>query len=275
MRVCGWRRTGRALVLVLLICTAIGPARAEQRYITLASTTSTQNSGLFDHILPKFKAASGIAVRVVAVGTGAALRLARNGDADVLLVHHQPSEEAFVRDGFGVARHPLMYNDFIIVGPKDDPLGLAQAADAAAALTRIAQGRAAFVSRGDDSGTHKRELALWVDAGIDTSVHSGTWYRETGSGMGASLNTAAAMDAYTLSDRGTWLSFQNKRGLAILSEGDPGLRNKYGIILVSPKRHPHVKARLGQSFIDWLMSAAGYSAIAGHRIDGEQLFYPN
>lgn len=275
MTIRDWRQAGHAVLLALLICLAAGSARAGQSYITVASTTSTQNSGLFDAILPKFKTASGIAVRVVAVGTGAALRLARNGDADVLLVHHQPSEEAFVKEGFGVARHALMYNDFIIVGPKADPMGIAKAANAAAALTRIAQSRAPFVSRGDDSGTHKRELALWADTGIDPVAHSGTWYRETGSGMGATLNTAAAMDAYTLSDRGTWLSFQNKRGLAILSQGDSELRNQYGVILVSPKRHPHVKDRLGQKFIDWLLSGAGRAAIASHKIGGRQLFYPN
>lgn len=252
-----------------------GEGAAEQAFITLASTTSTQNSGLFDQILPKFKAASGISVRVVAVGTGAALRLARKGDADVLLVHHQPSEDAFVAAGFGVARHPVMYNDFVIIGPAGDPAGVVKATTATAALELIAKQGEAFVSRGDDSGTHKRELSLWAEAGVDVAAHSGTWYRETGSGMGATLNTAAAMDAYTLSDRGTWLSFRNKQRLKIVSQGDGNLRNQYGVILVSPRRHPHVKFRLGQRFIDWLLSPAGKAAIAAHKINGQQLFFPN
>ena len=268
-----WQKALRILTAVpIVLCLVRGAAAAATAtaagapFITLASTTSTQNSGLFDYILPKFKAATGIAVRVVAVGTGAALRLARNGDADVLLVHHQPSEEAFVAAGFGIARHAVMYNDFVIAGP---------AADAAAALVRIARRRAPFVSRGDDSGTHKRELSLWAQAGIDVAVHSGTWYRETGSGMGATLNTAAAMGAYTMTDRGTWLSFRNRRDLKIVLQGDPRLRNQYGVILVSPLRHGHVKSRPGKRFIDWLLSGPGKAAIAGYKIGGRQLFYPN
>lgn len=261
--------------LIISLCLAGHRTVMAQSFITVASTTSTQNSGLFAFIFPKFKAASNIDVRVVAVGTGAALHLARNGDADVLLVHHQPSEAAFIAAGFGVARHALMYNDFVIVGPETDPAGVAGTTEPAAALTRIAGARAPFVSRGDDSGTHKRELVLWRKTPINVAGHSGTWYRETGSGMGATLNTAAAMNAYTLADRGTWLSFQNKQRLKILLQGDPGLRNQYGVILVSPQRHPHVKARLGQRFIDWLLSPLGKATIAAYKIDGQQLFRPN
>lgn len=276
-----WQKALRILTAVpIVLCLVRGAAAATATaagapFITLASTTSTQNSGLFDYILPKFKAATGIAVRVVAVGTGAALRLARNGDADVLLVHHQPSEEAFVAAGFGIARHAVMYNDFVIAGPAADPAAAAKTTNAAAALARIARRRAPFVSRGDDSGTHKRELSLWAQAGIDVAVHSGTWYRETGSGMGATLNTAAAMGAYTMTDRGTWLSFRNRRDLKIVLQGDPWLRNQYGVILVSPLRHGHVKSRPGKRFIDWLLSGPGKAAIAGYKIGGRQLFYPN
>jgi tungstate transport system substrate-binding protein len=263
------------IAALAFLCVPAMDADASDRYITVASTTSTQNSGLFDHILPRFKAASGISVRVVAVGTGAAIRLARNGDADVLLVHHRPSEETFVREGFGVARHDLMYNDFVVVGPASDPAGVAAARTAGAAFRRVAAVKAPFVSRGDDSGTHKRERMIWAGEGFDPTTYSGTWYRETGSGMGATLNTAAAMAAYTLTDRGTWLSFRNRHGMKLLFEGDPGLRNQYGVILVSSKRHSHVKSALGQRFIDWLLSAQGRAAIAGHRIGGEQLFYVN
>lgn len=262
-------------LLAVILGLAGRQAEAAPPFIILASTTSTQNSGLFDHILPKFKAATGIDVRVVAVGTGAALRLARNGDADVLLVHHRPSEEAFVAAGFGVARHAVMFNDFVIVGPEADPAGVAKVKDPVAALARIAKFAGAFVSRGDDSGTHRRERALWAKTGVDVAAHSGAWYRETGSGMGAALNTAAAMNAYTLSDRATWLSFQNRQGLKIVLQGDPSLRNQYGVILVSPQRHGHVKYRLGQQFIDWLLSGPGKAAIAGLRINGQQLFHPN
>jgi tungstate transport system substrate-binding protein len=245
------------------------------RFITLASTTSTRNSGLLDAILPVFTEKTGIVVRVVAVGTGQALRLARRGDADVLLVHDRASEEAFVAEGFGVERYGVMHNDFVVVGPSADPAEIAGGRDASAALARIAASGAPFASRGDDSGTHKGEMRLWRAAGVDPTGASGGWYRETGSGMGATLNTAAAMDAYTLSDRGTWLSFRNRRGLAILVEGDPRLFNPYGVILVNPERHPHVKAALGQTFIDWLLSAEGQGAIADFRIDGQTLFFPD
>ena len=262
---------------LVAIALAVPGARsaAAERFIVLASTTSTANSGLFDHILPQFTARTGIAVRVVAVGTGAALRLGERGDADVVLVHDRAAEERFVAAGFGVARVPVMYNDFVIVGPAGDPAAARPAPDAPAALGAIARAAAPFVSRGDDSGTHKAELRLWKAAGIDPREGSGRWYFETGSGMGATLNTAAAKGAYTLADRGTWLSFGNRGGLEIVLEGDPRLFNPYGAILVSRERHPHVRAGDGQAFIDWLASADGQRAIAGFRLGGAQLFIPN
>jgi tungstate transport system substrate-binding protein len=254
---------------------SLGPSIAQDKYITVASTTSTENSGLFDHILPMFQEETGIEVRVVAVGTGQAIELARNGDADVLFVHHKPSEEQFVADGFGLERHEVMYNDFVIVGPASDPAGVKGSKDAVAALEKIAEAEAPFASRGDDSGTHKAELALWDAAGIDVASASGTWYRETGSGMGPTLNTAAGMDAYALTDRGTWLSFENPQNLEILVEGDPRLFNQYGIILVNPEKHPHVKADLGQAFVDWVLSDEGQEAIGAFEINGQQAFFPN
>ncbi len=278
----------RALpALALVAGLAPGPLRAETPALTLASTTSTENSGLFAHLLPQFTQSTGIAVRVVAVGTGQALRIARNGDADVLLVHHRSSEEAFVAEGYGVRRHDVMYNDFVLVGPRADPARLRGLDDAAAALARIAAARAPFASRGDDSGTHKKELDLWAAAGLDPSAASGSWYRETGSGMGATLNAATGMGAYALSDRATgmgayalsdratWRAFRNKGDLEVLVEGDPRLFNPYGVILVNPLRHPHVHAREGQAFIDWLVSNEGQNAIAAYRLDGRQLFFPN
>jgi tungstate transport system substrate-binding protein len=265
----------RIIGLALVLAFGLSPAAAGDRSIIVASTTSTENSGLFDYLLPLFEAETGIEVRVVAVGTGQAIALARNGDADVLFVHHQPSEEAFVAAGFGVARHDVMFNDFVIVGPAGDPAGIAGEQDAVAALDAIAGAEAPFASRGDDSGTHKKELALWQVAGVDVQAASGGWYRETGSGMGATLNTAAAMDAYTLTDRATWLNFQNKGALEILVEGDPRLFNQYGIILVSRDKHPHVEAELGQRFIDWVISERGQAAIAGYRIQGQPAFFPN
>ncbi|MCW5699664.1 MAG: substrate-binding domain-containing protein [Rhodospirillales bacterium] len=246
-----------------------------ERHIVVASTTSTENSGLFKHILPLFEKETGISVRVVAVGTGQALKLAERGDADVLFVHHKPSEEAFVANGFGVARQDVMYNDFVIVGPKNDPAGTKNAETAAEALGKIAAAQSVFASRGDDSGTHKKERSLWKSAGVDIDAESGTWYRETGSGMGATLNTASGLGAYALSDRATWISFQNKGDLAILVEGDPALFNQYGIILVNPAKHPHVKADDGQRFIDWVVGDAGQKAIAAFKVDGQQLFFPN
>ncbi len=262
-------------IVMLLAPLAVGPAMADERFITVASTTSTQNSGLFAHILPLFESKTGIAVRVVAVGTGQAIRLARNGDADVLMVHHKASEEAFVRDGFGVERVDVMYNDFIIVGPESDPAAVGGRPDAASAFRIIAATKASFVSRGDNSGTHKKELALWSAARVDPAAASGTWYRESGSGMGATLNTSAGMQAYTLADRGTWLSFRNKDGMAVLVEGDERLFNPYGIVLVNPEVHRHVKAEAGQTFIDWITGDEGQKAIGGFTIGGKRLFTPN
>jgi tungstate transport system substrate-binding protein len=253
----------------------MGPAAAQDQFITVASTTSTENSGLFGELLPKFTDKTGIEVRVVAVGTGQAIKLAENGDADVLFVHHEESEEQFVAAGFGIERHEVMYNDYVIVGPGSDPAGVKGSKDVVDALRKIAAAEAPFASRGDDSGTHKAELALWDEAGIDTAGASGSWYRETGSGMGPTLNTAAGMDAYGLTDRGTWLSFENRQNLEVVVEGDPRLFNQYGIILVDPEKHPHVKAELGQEFIDWVISDEGQRAIGAFRINGQQAFFPN
>lgn len=252
-----------------------GQVQAEEHFITVSSTTSTENSGLFAHILPLFEATSGIKVRVVAVGTGQAIRMAQKGDADVLFVHHRPSEEKFVAEGYGLRRYDVMYNDFVVVGPKQDPAGVAGLKDVAGAFQKIAQAKALFASRGDDSGTHKKERGLWRAAGVDVAAASGTWYRETGSGMGATLNTAAAMSAYAISDRATWVAFANKKDLEILVEGDERLFNPYGVIQVNPERFPHVKAELGQAFVDWLVSASGQDAIESYRRDGQQLFYPS
>ena len=276
------RLPGRSRSRVFRLCAAFAlallfaaPGAQAGDFITVASTTSTQNAGLFDHLLPLFEAETGIEVRVVAVGTGQALRLARNGDADLLLVHDRPSEEAFVAEGYGSARFDLMYNDFVVVGPAADPAGIAGTGDAAAAFHRIATAEAPFVSRGDDSGTHRRERALWAAAGVDPFGASGTWYREAGQGMGATLNTATMMEAYTLADRGTWLSMRGRLDLRVMVEGDARLRNQYGATLVSPERHPHVKAALARVFADWLLSPAGQAAIDGFAIDGERLFIPN
>ena len=269
----------RFILLGALLATGLGlitgPTIGQDKFITVASTTSTENSGLFGHLLPVFQEKSGIEVRVVAVGTGQAIELARNGDADVLFVHHKPSEEKFVADGFGVERHEVMYNDFVIVGPAADPAGIKGDKEVVDAMNKIAAAEAPFASRGDDSGTHKAELALWQEAGVDVAGASGTWYRETGSGMGPTLNTAAGMDAYALTDRGTWLAFDNRQNLAILVEGDPRLFNQYGIILVNPAKHPHVKTELGQTFIDWVLSDEGQDAIGAFKINGEQAFFPN
>lgn len=260
---------------VLAFLGAVGAAPAQDRFIILQSTTSTQNSGLLDAILPGFEAETGIDVRVVAVGTGQAIRNARNGDGDVLLVHDRPAEEAFVAEGWGVERFDVMYNDFVLIGPEADPAGIGGGKDIVAALSAIARAQAPFVSRGDDSGTHKAELRHWASAGIEVAAASGGWYRETGSGMGATLNAAAGMGAYTLTDRATWIAFGNKTGMMVLVEGDPRLFNQYGVILVNPARHSHVKARDGQAFIDWLTGDAGQAAIAGYKRDGQQLFFPN
>ena len=251
------------------------PAQADDTSIILQSTTSTANSGLYDHRPPKLSEKTGITVNVVAVGTGQAIKNAQNGDGDVLLVHAKPAEERFVADGFGVKRFDVMYNDFIIVGPASDPAGIAGKSDVATALKAIAESQAVFTSRGDDSGTHKKEKALWTAAGVDPSEASGTWYRETGSGMGATLNAAVGMDAYALTDRGTWIAFKNKGDFKIVVEGDEALFNQYGVILVNPEKHAHVKAEEGQAFIDWILSAEGQQAIAEYKLDGQQLFFPN
>jgi tungstate transport system substrate-binding protein len=263
-----------SIVVACLVADTLS-AIAADRFITVASTTSTENSGLFRHLLPLFQQDTGIEVRVVAVGTGQALELAQRGDADVLFVHHKPSEEKFVAEGFGVARFDVMYNDFVVVGPRTDPAGVKGMTDVAAALAQVAAKQAIFVSRGDDSGTHKLELSLWKAAGVNVAAASGTWYREAGSGMGTTLNTASGLEAYSLTDRGTWISFKNRGNLAILIEGDSRLFNQYGVMLVSPKKHPHVKAADSQTFIDWLLSDKGQQAIAAFRIEGEQAFFPN
>ena len=266
---------GRALFILALILAPVSEALAEDKFITVASTTSTRNSGLYDDLLPRFTKDTDISVRVVAVGTGQAIRTAKNGDADVLFVHHKKSEEQFVAEGFGVNRQDVMYNDFVIVGPKNDPAGIKGVKDANRAFSKIAAASAVFASRGDDSGTHKKELGLWKSAGVDVARSSGGWYRETGSGMGATLNTASAMSGYALTDRATWLNFRNKGDLTILTEGDSRLFNQYGIILVNPARHPHVKAKMGQAFIDWVVSAKGQAAIGAYKIKGLQAFFPN
>lgn len=266
---------GKFPAMLALLLLVSGHGFGAERFITVASTTSTENSGLFTHILPIFKQKTGIEVRVVAKGTGAAIRIAKAGDADVLFVHHKPSELKFVQEGFGINRREVMYNDFVIVGPRKDPAGIAGMKSAAQALAKIAHRKALFVSRGDDSGTNKTELGLWKKAAIDPKAASGKWYRETGSGMGATLNTAAAMNAYSLSDRGTWISFKNKRSLTVLTEGDAALFNQYGVILVNPKRFPHVKAVAGMKFIDWLTSPEGQREIGAYLVGGQQLFFPN
>jgi tungstate transport system substrate-binding protein len=263
-----------AVVLMATVVPA-GLTLAEDNSILVQSTTSTQNSGLYGYLLPLFKADSGITVNVVAVGTGQAIKNAENCDADVLLVHAKPAEEKFVADGHGVKRFDLMYNDFVIVGPASDPAGIAGGKDAAAALKTIAAKKALFASRGDDSGTHKAEKALWKAAGVDPTSGSGGWYRETGSGMGATLNAGVGMGAYVLTDRATWISFKNKGDFKIAVEGDEALFNQYGVILVNKDKCTEVKADLGQQFIDWLLSPKGQDAIGGFQVDGQQLFFPN
>jgi tungstate transport system substrate-binding protein len=258
-----------------LIIAAGLPAVAQERFITVASTTSTEQSGLFDYLLPLFKAKTGLDVHVVAQGTGQAIETGRRGDADVLFVHDTKSEAKFVADGFASKRHDVMYNDFVIVGPAADPAGIKGMKDAEAALKKIAGEKAPFASRGDDSGTHKAEQRLWQMAGVDVSSASGGWYRSTGSGMGPTLNISAAMDAYALTDRGTWLNFRNRGNLTILVEGDKRLFNQYGVMAVSPEKHAHVKAEDGALFVNWVLSAEGQNAIAGYKINGEQLFFPN
>jgi tungstate transport system substrate-binding protein len=261
---------------VLPVAAAVAQQLAEQqRSITVASTTSTEQSGLFGHILPLFTRDTGVTVRVVALGTGQALDVARRGDADVVFVHDRAAEERFVREGFGGPRRHVMYNDFVVAGPAADPAGVRGQRDAAEALRRVAAAGAPFVSRGDRSGTHAAELRLWEAAGVDPAGGRGRWYREVGQGMGPTLNTAAAMNAYVLTDRGTWLAFRNRQDLGIAVEGDPRLFNQYGAMAVSAERHSHVKAADARRFVDWLVSPAGQGAIAGYRINGEQLFFPN
>ena len=261
--------------LLALTCASLVPAlSAQERFITVASTTSTEQSGLFAHLLPAFEADTGIKVRVVAVGTGQALDIGRRGDADVLFVHDQPAEEKFVAEGFGLERRPVMYNDFVLVGPKADPAGV-RGRDIVAALARLAAGKAPFVSRGDKSGTHAAELRYWKAAGIETPAGKVAGYKECGCGMGPALNIAGQSGAYVLADRGTWLSFRNRGDLTILVEGDQRLFNEYGVIVVNPAKHPHVKRELAQAFSDWIVSPAGQATIASYRIGGEQLFFPN
>ena len=261
-----------ALVVYSLV--AVG-AHAAQPFIVVASTTSTEQSGLFGYLLPAFEKDTGIAVHVVAVGTGQALDIGRRGDADVVFVHDKAAELKWLAEGNGVKRYPVMYNDFVLIGPQSDPAHVAGGKDIAAALKTIAAAKPPFVSRADKSGTYSAELRLWKAAGVDIASAKGPWYRETGSGMGPALNTAAAMDAYILADRGTWLNFHNREHLAIVVEGDKRLFNQYGVMLVNPAKHPNVRKELGQKFIDWLVSPHGQDVIAGYKINGEQLFFPN
>jgi len=261
--------------LVLMSSAQAQTAPAQTRFITVSSTTSTTDSGLFTHLLPAFKAKTGIEVRVVSQGTGQALDTGRRGDADVVFVHARAQELKFVEEGFGVERKPVMYNDFVLIGPRSDPAGIRGSKDIAAAFTAIQAKAAPFVSRGDKSGTHAAELNLWTVAGVEIEKAKGSWYREIGQGMGAALNTSNAMNAYVLSDRATWINFKNRGDLEIVVEGDRRLFNQYGVILVNPARHPHVKKADGQAFIDWLIGPEGQKSIADYKINGEQLFFAN
>ena len=263
------------LAALMFLATYAMPVQAGETSIILQSTTSTANSGLYDYILPIFKKKTGIQVHVVAVGTGQAIKNAKNGDGDVLLVHAKSAEEKFVAEGFGVKRFDVMYNDFIIVGPPIDPAKIGGMRDALTAFGKIAEAKAVFASRGDNSGTYKKEMSLWKAAGLDPAKASGKWYRETGSGMGATLNVGVGMSAYVMTDRGTWISFKNKAGLKILVEGDDKLFNQYGVTLVNPKMHAKVKTHEGQAFIDWIIGEEGQKAIAGYKLGGQQLFFPN
>jgi len=260
------------LALTLAAVSGAGPAQAGDDYIVLASTTSTEQSGLFGHLLPVFAAATGIQVRVVAVGTGQAFEIARRGDADSLLVHDTEGERRFIEEGYGTERADVMVNDFVILGPAEDPAGIAEAETVAQAMRRIAEAEAAFASRGDDSGTHRAEQRLWEAAGV---APGGRWYRELGSGMGPTLNTAAAMDAYVMSDRATWVAFENPQNLTLLFEGDEALLNQYGSLLLDPERHPHLKHDLASQWHQWLLSEEGQQAIADFALQGQQLFFPN
>lgn len=264
----------RRIVLAAALAAAL-PLAAQEKFITVASTTSTEQSGLFGYLLPIFERETGIKVRVVALGTGQALDTARRGDADVVFVHDPAAEKKFTDEGFGVDYKQVMYNDFVIVGPKSDPARIAGGKDVLAALKKIEAAKSPFVSRADKSGTHAAELRYWKSAGVDIDAQKGPWYKETGSGMGPALNTASSMNAYILTDRGTWLAFKNRGDLTILVEGDKQLFNQYGIMLVNPAKHPHVKKDLGTTFVNWVASPAGQKAIAGYKVGGEQLFFPN
>jgi tungstate transport system substrate-binding protein len=268
-------RTSFVRVACLVLALACAPSALAQRFVTVASTTSTEQSGLFNHLLPIFEQKTGIDVRVVALGTGQALDLARRGDTDVVFVHAKAAEEQLLSEGHGVRRFPVMYNDFVIIGPQRDPAGIAGGDDTLEAFRKIKNASAPFVSRGDRSGTHIAEVSFWTMAGIDIANEKGPWYRETGQGMGPALNTASSMNAYLLSDRATWLAFMNRGELAILVEGDKRLMNQYGVMLVNPEKHPSVKRADGQAFIDWVVSPEGQAAIAEYKIGGEQLFFPN
>jgi tungstate transport system substrate-binding protein len=261
-----------ALVATCLVAPTLP---AQEKSIVVSSTTSTEQSGLFGHILPAFTQKTGIKVRVVALGTGQALDVGRRGDADVVFVHDRAAEDKFVAEGYGIGRRDVMYNDFVVVGPKSDPAKIGGGKDVAAAFAKVAAAEVPFVSRGDKSGTHAAELRYWKDAGVDLAAKKGAWYRETGAGMGPALNTASSMNAYILADRGTWLSFKNRGELVVLVEGDQRLFNPYGVMLVNPAKHPHVKTAEGQAFIDWLVSPEGQAAIASYKIGGEQLFFPD
>jgi tungstate transport system substrate-binding protein len=269
------RRQWLSVLVGALLSVATNALHAQDKFIVVASTTSTEQSGLFGYLLPMFEKDTGIKVRVVALGTGQALDLARRGDADVVFVHDQPAEEKFVAEGYATRRFPVMYNDFVLVGPKSDPAKIAGGHDILDAMRRIEAAQAPFVSRGDRSGTHSMELRYWKDAGIDIDAKKAPWYKDTGSGMGPTLNTASALDGYVLTDRGTWLAFKNRGDLAILVEGDKKLFNQYGVMLVNPAKYPQVKKDLGQQFVDWVVSPQGQAAIAGYKIGGEQLFFPN
>ncbi|MEP7330320.1 MAG: extracellular solute-binding protein [Betaproteobacteria bacterium] len=263
------------LAASVVLSLPIGTVHGQDKFIVVASTTSTEQSGLFAHLLPAFEKDTGIKVRVVAMGTGQALDMARRGDADVVFVHDTVAEEKFVADGFGVKRMPVMYNDFVLIGPKGDPAKIAGSKDILDALRKIETAQAPFASRGDKSGTHAAELRYWKAAGVDLAAKKGAWYRDTGSGMGPTLNTASSMNAYVLADRGTWLAFKNRGDLSILVEGDQRLFNQYGVMLVNPAKHPHVKKDLGQTFVDWVVSPRGQAVIADYKIEGQQLFFPN
>jgi tungstate transport system substrate-binding protein len=265
----------RRIFIAVVFALAALATHAQERFITVASTTSTEQSGLFAYLLPIYEGKTGVKVHVVALGTGQALDVARRGDADVVFVHARAAEEKFLVEGHGVKRYPVMYNDFVLIGPKADPARAGGGKDIVAALKKLEAAQARFVSRGDRSGTHMAELELWKAAGIDIDKAKGPWYRDTGQGMGPALNTAASMNAYILADRGTWLAFKNRGDLTVLVEGDKRLFNQYGVMLVNPDKHPNVKKELGQQFVDWVISPEGQRAIAGYKINGEQLFYPN